>query len=202
MTEKMRLLSLKPINYSFCFVFEQIDLFLSQIEEYTKKKRKDALKKWWMNRKASEMASSFLPAILDRIDLITSKLSKQEPQCHAFGQFVKFSLLECAMNTTFKRPRSAAAYIFPNTSFQYTRSRLRRKLENVYFDEQATKNMNGSQKKNKKVWLQMIAQKKNEYKQQYNDKKILTASLKAKSVLGIPCNDDNGMNAPPPPPPP
>eukprot|EP00483_Globobulimina_turgida_P001608 UN01610 len=80
MTEKCKLLSLKPLekNFSFDFVFCGIETYLHKINEYDKKQRKDDLKKWWMNQKASEMAKDCLPSILDRMDQISITIAKQE----------------------------------------------------------------------------------------------------------------------------
>merc|ERR1712228_278600 len=94
-----------------------------------------------------------LPAILDRIDEISATIASQkrsELTRSKFEKYIKFELLECALKSSFRRPRASSANVFPNTSFQYARSRLRKKLENTYFNESEIYNMSGSNKKKKK----------------------------------------------------
>merc|ERR1712154_589608 len=92
MTEKCKSLSLKPLekNFSFDFVFRGMDNYLKKIEEYDKKIRKDDLKKWWMNQKASEMAKDCLPSILDRMDQISLTIAKQERSELSRNKFEKY----------------------------------------------------------------------------------------------------------------
>eukprot|EP01084_Bolivina_argentea_P270173 459347_1 len=82
LTEKCNAISLKPLgkHFSFNFEFHAIGSFLSKIDDFDKKQRKDPLKKWWMNQKASEMATTYLPAILDKLDEVALNISKQEKQ--------------------------------------------------------------------------------------------------------------------------
>eukprot|EP01083_Nonionella_stella_P005983 17303_1 len=175
MTDKCLLLSLKPLEKNFCFdfVFCQMDNYLSKIELYDKKQRKDDLKKWWMNQKASEMAKECLPTILDRMDQISTTIAKQE-RCELsrtkFEKYIKFELLECAFKCSFRRPRSSSANVFPNTSFQYARSRLRRKLESEYFTESELQQFglnNAARRKKKEEWIRAIETKKTKYKEEY-----------------------------------
>eukprot|EP01083_Nonionella_stella_P068343 181385_1 len=177
LTEKCKLLSLIPLGSDFAFDFEfhAMDVYLKKIDNFEKKPRKDPLKKWWMNQKASEMASTFLAAILDKIDYISLELSRQEKSellQTKLMKYIQFELLQCALECKFTRPRAAAASVFPNTSFQYARSRLRRKLETVYFTESETSAMKANDRKKKDEWVKCIASKKTEYKHQYYQDKL------------------------------
>eukprot|EP01084_Bolivina_argentea_P270175 459350_1 len=193
MTEKCKMLSLKSLekNFSFDFVFCGMGTYLKKIDEYDKKARKDDLKKWWMNQKASEMAKDCLPAILDRMDQISTTIAKQERSelsRNKFEKYIKFELLETALKSSFRRPRASSANVFPNTSFQYARSRLRKKLENTYFKEAELINMTVNDKKKKDEWIKLIEEKKNKFKDEYeidkNKKKMKAIELKRKQQDG------------------
>merc|ERR1712228_155176 len=185
MTEKCKKLSPNPLEstFSFNFIFHGMASYLKKIEEYDKKHRKDELKKWWMNQKASEMAKDCLPAILDRIDEISATIASQkrsELTRSKFEKYIKFELIESALKSSFRRPRASAANVFPNTSFQYARSRLRKKLENTYFNEADLKDMSSNDKKKKDEWIKLIKIRKNEYKQEYEADKLKKQQKKKK----------------------
>eukprot|EP00483_Globobulimina_turgida_P002068 UN02070 len=172
LTQKCASISLIPLgkHFSFGFEFHGISSYLKKIEDFDKKARKDPLKKWWMNQKASEMASNYLPEIFDQLDKVALQISKQEKSellQNKFQKYIQLELLECAIECKFCRPRTATSNIFPNTSFQYARSRLRKKLENIYFNETELTCMTTNQKKKKDEWIKMIKTKKAKCKRDY-----------------------------------
>eukprot|EP01084_Bolivina_argentea_P308760 533989_1 len=179
LTFKCRKISVIPLdtNFSFNFIFKEMNEFLQKIEDYDIKSRKDSLQKWWINHKTSLMARTFLASILDRIESISKILGQQENSelmSSKFEEYVKFELLECALKSTFHRTctKGSTTNIFPNTAFQYKRSRLRQKLDNRYFTESELINMNSNKKKTKQEWIKLVEIKRQKCEQSYCKDKV------------------------------
>eukprot|EP01084_Bolivina_argentea_P233749 393625_1 len=176
LTEKCKLLSLKTLeeNFSFDFEFPQKHQYLSRIDEFGKKHTRHllSLREWWVNQQPSELSTTFLPKILDQIDEVSYAISKQTISDLRWQvkKYIQFELLETALKARFSRLRedyTGLCDVFPNASFQYSRGRLRKKLENAYFSQSETQNLTRYDKKKKHVWLKLIAQKKRTNKHKY-----------------------------------
>lgn len=100
-----------------------------------------------------------------------SKKERSELRRHKFSNYIRYELLHCALTATFRRdgPRASSGNVFPSTSFQYARSRLRRKLESVFFNESEVSTMTPIHRKRKEEWIKKIESKRDQYKMEYLD---------------------------------
>eukprot|EP01084_Bolivina_argentea_P239627 402717_1 len=195
MIEKCKSLSLHklPGTFTFNFVFNEMDAYLSKIENYDEKSNEENVEEWWNNHRATEMALDFLPTILDRINDASTYIATQETSNslqHIFEQYLKFYLLQTVIQATFNPSSHESYYIFPDDSFKDEESKLRQKLENEYFTpDEITTNMDKFSKSNKNHWVKLIKIKANQYMQHYynnisplTDQKLQELKLKSSTI--------------------
>jgi len=154
----------KPLNLRMNFVFRELDDYLSVCDNYQSSQHKDSKQKWWNNQKASEMSNGFLPAVLDATDQMAHYLGRMidEPLRVEFTKYCKFELLETVITSVFSTQRSGSNEVFLRTSFQYSKSELRRKLLS-YFEDHELKRYQIKELKKKNSWCEAIKDKKERF---------------------------------------
>jgi len=180
---------LKPLNLGMHFVFHGLPRYLSVCDNYRESQHKDSKQKWWNNQKASEMSNGFLPEVLratdqSAVDLALNIEAMVRPE---FTRYCKFELLETAILSVFSTQRSGSNEVFLRTSFQYSKSNLRKKLLSYFDDAELSTFDAKAARKKKDVWCRMIKTKKDKLLQDFKAKRerVRSESCSQSEFVGI-----------------
>eukprot|EP00484_Ammonia_sp_Unknown_P016586 CAMPEP_0197039292 /NCGR_PEP_ID=MMETSP1384-20130603/16088_1 /TAXON_ID=29189 /ORGANISM="Ammonia sp." /LENGTH=530 /DNA_ID=CAMNT_0042469863 /DNA_START=126 /DNA_END=1715 /DNA_ORIENTATION=+ len=151
----------KPNPLRFDFTYPAMDKYLAVCDQYEASQHKDPKQKWWNNQKASEMSQGFLPAVLNACDEMGQFLGSQlyDELVPEFTNYCIFELIETAITSVFSTMRSGSNEVFLRTSFQYSKSHLRKKLVSYFSDHELRPHDLKSRKK-KDLWCTLVKEKK------------------------------------------